>query len=65
MGEDANNGAVFLDAFELARDGLTGIFRVLLGIFGESLLLRFVPVLVEASLNLVAEMLGPDSGKRS
>lgn len=38
---------------------------MLLGILGESLLLRSVPVLVESSLHFIAEMLGPHGGERS
>ena len=64
VGKDTDNGAVFLDAFKLAADGF-GLLRVLLGVFCEGLLLRLVPVLVETSLDLVAQMFGPDGGKRS
>ena len=63
MGEDADDGAVFLDALELARDGLATVLRVLDGIFGEGLLLRLVPVLVEAAFDFVGKMGGPDGGE--
>ena len=63
VGEDTDDGAVLLDTFQLAGDGLAGLLCVLLGIFRECLLLRFVPVLVEASLDFVAQMFCPDSGE--
>ena len=65
MCENADNGTVLLDALEFAVNGPAGLLCVLLGVLGESLLLRFVPVLVEASLDFVAQMLSPDSGKRA
>ena len=61
--EDTDDGAVLLDAFELAGDRAAGRLGVLLGVFGEGLLLRLVPVLVEAALDLVAQMLSPDGGE--
>lgn len=63
VGEDADDGAVFLDALELAVDGLAGLFGVLFGGFGEGLLFGFVPVFVEAAFYFVAEMFGPDGGE--
>jgi hypothetical protein len=65
VGEDADDGAVLLDTLELAGDGSAAVLRVLLGVLGEGLLLGLVPVLVEAALDLVAEMLGPDGGERA
>lgn len=61
MGEDADDSAVLLNTLELEGDGLA-LASVLLGVFGECLLLGFVPILVEATLDLVAEMLSPDGG---
>jgi hypothetical protein len=63
VSQDADDGAVLLDALELAGDGRAVILRVLLGVLGEGLLLALVPVLVEAALNLVAQVLSPDSGQ--
>lgn len=63
VGEDSDNGAVLLDALELAGDGLAVVLGVLLGVTGERLSLRDVPVLVEAALELVGEVLGPDGGQ--
>lgn len=65
VGEDTDDGAVLLDALELAGDGGTAVLGVLLGVLGESLLLALVPVLVESALKLVAQMLGPDGGEGS
>ena len=64
VGEDANDGAVLLDAGKLVGDVLSSI-GVLLGVLGESLLLGLVPVLVEATTDLVGQVLGPDGGERT
>jgi hypothetical protein len=63
VGQDADDGAVLLDALELAGDGSAVVLRVLLGVLGEGLLLALVPVLVEAALDLVAQVLSPDGGQ--
>lgn len=63
VGEDTDDGAVFANALELTCDRGTFVLGVLLGVLCESLLLRLVPVLVESSLELVAEMFSPDRGK--
>lgn len=65
VGENTDDSAVLLDALELAGDGGTGGLGVLLGVLGEGLLLGLVPVLVEAALELVAQVLGPDGGEGS
>ena len=63
VGEDTDDSAVLLDTLQLAGDGLAGLLSVLLGIFRECLFLRFVPILVKAPLDFVAEMLSPDGGE--
>jgi hypothetical protein len=65
VGEDTDDGAVLLDALKLTGDGGTVLLSVLLGVLGEGLLLALVPVLVEAALDLVAQVLSPDSGERA
>ena len=65
VGEDTDDGAVLLDALELAGDRLAGGLGVLLGVLGEGLLLALVPVAVEAALDLVAQVLSPDGGERA
>lgn len=64
MGEDADDSAVLLDTLELEGDSFA-LASVLLSVFGERLLLRFVPILIEAALDLVAKMLSPDGGQRT
>lgn len=63
VGKDTDDSAVFADALELASNGLAAILSVLLGVAGEGLLLRAVPVLVEATLDLRGQVGSPDSGE--
>lgn len=63
--KDTDDCAVLLHALELTGNRCAGVLRVLLGVLGKGLLLRLVPVLVESSLDFVAEVLGPDSGERA
>jgi hypothetical protein len=65
VGEKTNNSAVFLDTLEFASDGSSLVLGVSLGVFGESLLLALVPILIEPSLHLIAQVLSPDCGKRA
>lgn len=65
VGENTNDSAVLLDALKLTGDGGTALLGVLLGVLGEGLLLALVPVLVEAALDLVAQVLSPDGGERA
>ena len=65
VGEDTDDGAVLLHALELAGDVLATLLGVLLGVLGEGLFLALVPVLVEATLDLVGKVLSPHSGQRA
>lgn len=66
VGKDTDDGAVLRDALEFAGDrGFRSRLGVLLGVLGEGLLLRPVPVAVEATLDFVGKVLGPDGGERS
>ena len=65
VSEHTDDSAVLLDALKVAGDGGAVLLRVLLGVLGESLLLALVPVLVEATLDLVAQVLSPDGGERA
>ena len=64
-GEDADDGAVLLYSLKVALDGVLalGILLVSLRVVSEGLLLRVLPVLVEAALELIREMLSVDGRK--
>lgn len=62
--KDTNDLAVFLDSLEVLGSGGVGAGGSG-SIFGESLLLGFVPVLVEPALEFVRKMGCPDSGERA
>ena len=61
-GEDADDCAVLLYSLEVALDGVLalGILLVSLRVVSEGLLLGVLPVLVEAALELIGEMLSVD-----
>lgn len=61
--KDTDDRAVLADTLELAGNGLAAVLGVLLGVARERLLLGAVPVLVEATLELVGEMGRPDGGE--
>src|SRR5882762_4017106 len=61
--KNADNSAVFANTLKFAGNRLAAIFSMLLSVTREGLLLRAVPVLVEASFELIRQMRGPDSGE--
>ena len=63
VGKNADNSTVSADAFKLASSRLAIVLGVFLGIAGEGLLLRSVPVLVEPSPKLFGKMRSPNGGK--
>jgi len=63
--KNADDCAVFADSLQLPRYALSLCLCVLGGVLCECLFLALVPVLVEPTLDLVAEVLGPDSGQRA
>ena len=63
--KNTDDSAVLADTLKLTSDGLATVLGVLLGVLGERLPLAAVPVLVEAALHLVRQVLSPDSGERA
>jgi hypothetical protein len=63
--ENADGAAVLLDALKVALDGALGLVVLLeaVSVLGEGLLLGVHPVLVEATLDVVVELGGPDGGE--
>ena len=64
VSQDADSAAVLLQLLQLCLDLLLAIC-VLLGILGEGLLLGLGPVLVEAALDGVVQVLGPHRVERA
>jgi len=62
----ADDRAIFFHPLDLSVNRLLLlVFLIFQGIFSEGLLLRSIPILVEASFALVGEMLGPNGGERA
>jgi len=62
VGKNTDDSGVLSNSLKLTLDSSTTL-SVLLSVLGESLLLGLVPVLVESSLDLIRQVLGPDSGE--
>jgi len=62
VSKDTNYRAVLLDAVDLSLN-LLGLLSGLLGVLGEGFLLGVVPVLVEATLEVIGQVVGPNSGQ--
>jgi hypothetical protein len=62
VGQNADHLAVLLDALNLGLD-LLGLLGGLLGVLGESFLLGAVPVLVETTLEVIGQVVGPNGGQ--
>ena len=63
--DDADDSGVLLDSLKIS--GVVGLGRLVLvlavNVLGEGLLLGLVPVLVEAALDVVVQVLGPDGAE--
>ena len=62
VSQHTNDGAVLLDAVQLTLEELGVALNSLL-VLGEGLLLGAVPVLVEATENILAQMVSPNGGE--
>jgi hypothetical protein len=62
VAQGAHNSAVVGDAVKLELN-ILGLLSGSLGVLGEGFLLGSVPVLVEATLELVTQVAGPDGGQ--
>lgn len=65
VGDDSDDGAVFLDSLEGDLDVLGRILGNSLLVLGEGLSLGALPVLVESSEGVLVELVGPDGGQGS
>jgi len=67
LGEDSDDSAELLYSLKISLDGFLAlvIFFISVGILGESLLLGSHPVLVESSLKIISDVLGPHGGEGS
>lgn len=64
VSDHTDRRAVLLQLGEISLDELLSILILpLLGVLGESLLLGFSPVAVEATTSFLGQVLGPDGGK--
>ena len=63
--DDTDGRAVFLNTLKISLDGLGVLVFMLeaVDVLLEGVLLGSVPVLVESSLNILVDVLGPDSGE--
>jgi len=64
VSENSNDGGSSLQSVEVLLNEVL-VVSVHLDVLGEGFLLRLVPVLVESSLQIVAQMVSPDGGESS
>ena len=65
VSQNTDDLTVLCDSLQLLRDGLSVGLGELFGVAGKGLLFGAVPVLVEATLDFVRQVLGPDGGEGS